>query len=281
MRHCCWNWWRLCIWALLNCNPLGFMIWLGVVCSSFSAINLATSKRSPCTPWGRTDLKYVRVGNALVSRSVLLILLCYALGGCWLLEQPGSSVLPWHPRFEYLRFCGLYHWSACWWQRHYGGLTPKRHKAWSNSPAVALLNRGVLTKKQREACKVQTTNKKWKDGKWAFSGNRHSKRTQSYPIPFGLRILRLLPKLLQQVWSYKLSDAAASADAPKLFSSTLWGDQWQEASLLEVAIYLRGSIHLRASPRWKETFPTTFPLVWIRVPDQKRRCLDKNVVKIC
>lgn len=135
------------------------MIWLGVVCSSFSAINLGTSRRSPTTPWGRTDLKHVRTGNALVSRSVLLILLCYALGGCWLLEQPGSSVLPWYPRFEYLRFCGLFHWSACWWQRHYGGLTPKRHKAWSNSPVVALLNRGVLTKKERETCKVQTTYK--------------------------------------------------------------------------------------------------------------------------
>lgn len=124
------------------------------------------------------------------------------------------------------------------------------------------------------------TNKKWKNGKWAFSGNRHLKKTQSYPIPFGLRILRLLPRLRQQVWSYKLNDAAAD-DAPKRFSSTLWGDQWQEASLLEVAIYLRGSIHLRASPRWKETFPVSFPLVWIRVPDQNRRCLDKNVVKIC
>lgn len=236
------------------------MIWLGVVCSSFSAINLGTSRRSPTTPWGRTDLKHVRTGNALVSRSVLLILLCYALGGCWLLEQPGSSVLPWYPRFEYLRFCGLFHWSACWWQRHYGGLTPKRHKAWSNSPVVALLNRGVLTKKERETCKVQTTNKKWKNGKWAFSGNRHLKKTQPYPIPFGLRILRLLPRLRQQVWSYKLNDAAAD-DAPKRFSSTLWGDQWQEASLLEVAIYLRGSIHLRASPRWKETFPVSFPLV--------------------
>ena len=53
----------------------------------------------------------------------------------------------------------------------------KRHKAWSNCWMVTLLNRGVLSKK-REKCIVKTTQKKVKDGKASFSGNRFLKGTQ-------------------------------------------------------------------------------------------------------
>lgn len=54
----------------------------------------------------------------------------------------------------------------------------KRHKAWSNCWMVTLLNRGVLSKKKREKCIVKTTQKKVKDGKTSFSGNRFLKGTQ-------------------------------------------------------------------------------------------------------
>jgi hypothetical protein len=43
---------------------------------------------------------------------------------------------------------------------------------------VTLLNRGVLSKKEREKCIVKTTQKKVKDGKASFSGNRFLKGTQ-------------------------------------------------------------------------------------------------------
>ena len=43
---------------------------------------------------------------------------------------------------------------------------------------VTLLNRGVLSKKEREKCIVKTTKKKVKDGKSSFSGNRFLKGTQ-------------------------------------------------------------------------------------------------------
>ena len=54
----------------------------------------------------------------------------------------------------------------------------KRHKTWSNCWMVTLLNRGVLSKKEREKCIVKTTQKKVKDGKTSFSGNRFLKGTQ-------------------------------------------------------------------------------------------------------
>ena len=37
-----------------------FFCLLAVVCTSFSAMNIATSKRSPCTPFGDTTLPHVR-----------------------------------------------------------------------------------------------------------------------------------------------------------------------------------------------------------------------------
>ena len=51
---------RLAIWVLLNTSPAGFFCLLAVVCTSFSAMNIATSKRSPCTPFGDTTLPHVR-----------------------------------------------------------------------------------------------------------------------------------------------------------------------------------------------------------------------------
>lgn len=51
---------RLCVWVLLNTDPLGFLALFAVVCTSFSAVNVGTSKRSPATPWGNCNLPHVR-----------------------------------------------------------------------------------------------------------------------------------------------------------------------------------------------------------------------------
>ena len=144
---------RLCIWVLLNTDASGFFLLLAVVCTTFSAINVATSRRTPSTPFGDTSLQYVRVswlffmfwklssfpwwyfsfhclpiapcqeGNMLLARSILLCYLCMALGGTWMIEQPASSRLPWFPRFEKM-LLKVRAWRVGWWARHYGALTP-------------------------------------------------------------------------------------------------------------------------------------------------------------
>ncbi|CAK9078374.1 unnamed protein product, partial [Durusdinium trenchii] len=82
------------------------------------------------------------------------------LGGCWFIEQPASSRLAWYPRFEWLcRSLWSKAWQIGWWARHFKALTPKRHRAWSNSKEISVLNRGVLTKKERDACPVKTTDR--------------------------------------------------------------------------------------------------------------------------
>ena len=174
---------RLSVWTILNTTPERFMALLAPVCSSFTGINQATHKRSPMMPWGDTELESVRVGNCLMSRSLLLALLCWCLGGTFLLEQPGSSRITLYPRFDWLvaRVPNL--WRCAWWARHYGALTPKRHRAWSNSAKIGLLDRGRLSKAQQEKCIVKTTKRKvGQKGKVSFSGNRYLKGTQSGPL---------------------------------------------------------------------------------------------------
>ena len=85
---------RLAVWALLNCSPAGFLLWLACVCSSFSAMNVATSGRSPVTPWGRVEYVYVQA-RCVKSAHVNLNLhkcfwytILYQWSGCQLLGQP-------------------------------------------------------------------------------------------------------------------------------------------------------------------------------------------------
>lgn len=134
---------RLAVWVVLNGDPAGFFLLLAVVCTSFSAMNIATSKRSPATPWGRTELLHVavprpfcvaslwhggswlssKVGNCLLSRSVLLCFLTTCLNSVWMIEQPASSRLPWFPRMEHL-LMSVKTWRVGWWAKHYGALSP-------------------------------------------------------------------------------------------------------------------------------------------------------------
>ena len=51
---------RLALWVIMNGDPRGFFCLIAVVCTSFSAINVGTSLRSACTPFGDTTKEYVR-----------------------------------------------------------------------------------------------------------------------------------------------------------------------------------------------------------------------------
>ena len=215
-------------------------------------------------PYGDTNLEYVRVGNCLASRSVLLAGLMQMLGGCWFIEQPASSRLIWYPRFEWLSHSAWSTtWQIGWWARHFKALTPKRHRAWSNSMEIGVLNRGVLTKKQRDSCPVKTTDRRVKldaTGKsnTTWSGNKNLKKTQprpqlacklqplvstcratfmscnlprsyprSYPIPFGLHTQRYMQVLRSSGCGNFILEVETES-APDMFSKMAWST-WPEA----------------------------------------------------
>ena len=126
-----------------------------------------------CFPDTRVVLCYsiFQVGNQLLSCSILLAMLVTALGGCYMIEQPGSSRLPLYPRWEQWVFTkDIVIWTAAWWARLYGALTPKKKK---------------------------------KGNKTVYSGNCHLKQTQLLDtLPFFLHYFvkhfwNLLPCVLE------------------------------------------------------------------------------------
>ena len=51
---------RLAVWVLLHGSRSGFFMLCAVVCTSFSSMNVGTSRRSSVTPWGDTSRPHVR-----------------------------------------------------------------------------------------------------------------------------------------------------------------------------------------------------------------------------
>lgn len=58
----------------------------------------------------------------------------------------------------------------------------KRHRAWSNTRAIGLLDRGKLKAAARKQCILKATEKKLKkDGTRSYCGTKQLKQTQSGP----------------------------------------------------------------------------------------------------
>ena len=108
---------------------------VGLVCSSLVFMSRGTTRRSICVPLGDPDHEGTQRANVLISRTgpftdafmsihffqtrywknsymllfepcrtVLVLLLATAKGATWVLEQPASSILHYHPRFSWLMF---------------------------------------------------------------------------------------------------------------------------------------------------------------------------------
>lgn len=63
---------RLCVWIVLNMLPCNSLLTMATVCSSWSSINVGTSKRSILLPEGNINLPYVARANAMMSRNSCL-----------------------------------------------------------------------------------------------------------------------------------------------------------------------------------------------------------------
>ena len=88
----------------------------------------------------------------------------------------------------------------------------------------------------------------------SFSTLGHAR---SYPIAFGLRVQRILPNLTRSNSGRPCLTGLAQWDAPLAFQRLSFQENsWLEAKLMESALYLRGSLHLRVPYRWKRVFPT-------------------------
>ena len=63
-----WHMLRLAIIYLLRAKPNDFACHIALKCASFSKMNIGTSCRSPCTPYGYEDYASVKLANMLMER---------------------------------------------------------------------------------------------------------------------------------------------------------------------------------------------------------------------
>ena len=106
--------------GILQCDPRGFVCWMGILCSSWSAMSRGSTYRSWLAPLGLDTVKCVVEGNIMVGRwgplvlsipelgclmfvrCVLLMAPVTACNGKFIVEQPRQSLLNRHPRFRWL-----------------------------------------------------------------------------------------------------------------------------------------------------------------------------------
>ncbi|CAE7235249.1 unnamed protein product [Symbiodinium sp. CCMP2456] len=172
---------------LLKCRSYKFVAWFGLTCSSFSSMNASTSGRSPSSSTGHDFRPTVQEGNLMVERVCLLCALTVALGGTFIVEQPGGSSVEYYPTFRGLctslmRNDGVAAVSRVgWYMGYYFGTSLKRQYAYSNSPAVRKLQRDKVQATQRlcNLGKIKTvTRVKHPSGKERFSGTSQLKGTE-------------------------------------------------------------------------------------------------------
>lgn len=93
---------RLAILAVLRLQPCSLVI-LAPVCSGFSYMCSSQAKRFWFDPLGDETYEWVKCGNLMANRVILLCWLCSALGHVWLVEQPSSAKFGDLPRRRF--FC--------------------------------------------------------------------------------------------------------------------------------------------------------------------------------
>ena len=173
-----------------------------------------------------------------MARFVIIALVAIAAGATVIIEQPASSLMNLHPKFEFmeqLSYLGIFplHTVKCW-MGMYGASTPKPTKLWTTSSWAQQLNnviRGVNTKLMFRSDAVVVRSKD-ENGVNKVRASSELKMTQRYPWGFADEILTLwlkstyvpmkcdFPAVAEQTWD------DANLDGPKAFlASQAGGDR--------------------------------------------------------
>ena len=91
----------ICLQYILRMKP-GSLLFAGVPCSGHVWISQGSTGKSKANPRGNVSKKCTREANRVACRFSLAALLATVRQVLWLVEQPGSSVLPYLPYMLYL-----------------------------------------------------------------------------------------------------------------------------------------------------------------------------------
>jgi len=188
----CYKGFCFAMWLACMVDSAG-IVFLAPVCSSWVWVCRSGSGRCAAFPLGDTSKRFVRHGNAMVSRTVLLLWILEARGVFWVLEQPLSSLLYLHCRFQqFLRIRPVYR--INFFMQSFAG-NDDMHDV-SPKPTVLYSNRSALMKIATRAQELQSCSTarsshtlcyEAKNG--GVTGNKEALEASSaYPSLFGKTI---------------------------------------------------------------------------------------------
>ena len=205
----------------LNIIPGGGSHW-GTVCSSWIFMSSGTTKRSKLAPMGDRNCQSVRMGNLMVSRMVLILLVVQAVGAAWFLEQPLTSLMMHHVRMQWLaRKVAIFELrpNMC----DFGHATKKPTELWSNKPEVVEIKKYATPAKKPKKVVKLVDQYVDKNGRKRVTGGKLLKGSQSYPKGFGEAMASLMAtnsSLFKRQGSKPVRDMGPPA-----------GDAWKDAEL--------------------------------------------------
>jgi hypothetical protein len=190
-----WVWVNRCSSADLSslCDILPLMPWslpLMLICLGVT-FQCCSGGRDFADPMGYDDRERVAGANQMISRVVVIMLVCVARRLTFVVEQPSGSLMSRHTRWQYVldnNFITL--WQRSFFMGMFKAATLKPTTCWSNSKA--LLKFIMLMYKAWSSITVWHSSVRTTDvvvrpitGRKAVTGNAKLKQTQAYPQEFG------------------------------------------------------------------------------------------------
>ncbi|CAK9021539.1 Uncharacterized protein SCF082_LOCUS15391 [Durusdinium trenchii] len=141
---------------------------------------MGSTLRSKCRPLGRRDSQKVADGNCMVSRCMILCILAACKACWWVLEQPASSIMEYHPSFQrMLRLLGgTRRMMLC--MSNYGGQTRKATVLYSSHGEIDdLLDEATEPVQSSGPPPEMTIRYQNQKGEWRFGRAMSKTRTKN------------------------------------------------------------------------------------------------------
>ena len=201
---------------------------LAPVCSSWVWISRYRTGRSPGVPLGFRFDPEIENFNVMVSRCILILFYLCIMDIPWVLEQPGTSIMNLHPRFQQIiamfPIYRIYVYLSA-----YGGDSAKPTLLWSNCQSL-LDGLEPITLMPWQRVNTNLSTRVWNATKerWdTFGRTKELVSSSAYPASFGRALARSHRKL-------PVALVSPCRACPKDFINYLLqldGDPWDDACL--------------------------------------------------
>ena len=207
---------------------------LATVCSSWTFVNRATSRRYDTVPLGVPPCSQSVVdANQMVSLCSLMWLWAWCAGCYTILEQPLGSLMGCHPRIvQVMRTISSFrhlttHMGA------FGGPSPKPTNLYADAPYANRLVR-TPTAADRARCDFEDKEIMTRDPiTGSLTGGKDMKGSQAYPEGYGLEVAAAYKNYVDTVPD-ELADSECSSEEGDLLEK----DAWVDSGIHEVCDWL-------------------------------------------